>query len=31
MGIPCGSEFLDTITPQYIADLVSWGEPLNRD
>ncbi|RHZ68895.1 hypothetical protein Glove_292g63 [Diversispora epigaea] len=25
LGIPCGCEFLDTITPQYIADLVSWG------
>lgn len=25
MGIPCGTEFLDVITPQYIADLVSWG------
>ncbi|MCX7627214.1 MAG: 3-deoxy-7-phosphoheptulonate synthase [Methylophilaceae bacterium] len=25
MGLPAGSEFLDTITPQYIADLVSWG------
>jgi 3-deoxy-7-phosphoheptulonate synthase len=25
IGIPCGVEFLDTITPQYIADLVSWG------
>ena len=25
MGIPAGSEFLDTITPQFIADLVSWG------
>ncbi|CAG8465219.1 9240_t:CDS:10 [Dentiscutata heterogama] len=25
LGLPCGSEFLDTITPQYIADLVSWG------
>lgn len=24
-GVPAGSEFLDTITPQYIADLVSWG------
>ncbi|MEZ4256252.1 MAG: 3-deoxy-7-phosphoheptulonate synthase [Polyangiales bacterium] len=24
-GIPAGTEFLDTITPQYIADLVSWG------
>ena len=25
MGIPCATEFLDVITPQYIADLVSWG------
>ncbi|TVR12165.1 MAG: 3-deoxy-7-phosphoheptulonate synthase [Planctomycetota bacterium] len=25
MGLPCGSEFLDTITPQFIGDLVSWG------
>jgi len=25
MGMPCGVEFLDTITPQYLADLVSWG------
>ncbi|OJU02310.1 MAG: 3-deoxy-7-phosphoheptulonate synthase [Rhizobium sp. 63-7] len=25
LGLPAGSEFLDTITPQYIADLVSWG------
>jgi 3-deoxy-7-phosphoheptulonate synthase len=24
-GIACGTEFLDVITPQYIADLVSWG------
>ncbi len=24
-GIPAGTEFLDTITPQYIADLISWG------
>jgi len=23
--LPTGCEFLDTITPQYIADLVSWG------
>jgi 3-deoxy-7-phosphoheptulonate synthase len=23
--VPCGVEFLDTITPQYIADLVVWG------
>ena len=25
MGTPAGCEFLDMITPQYIADLVSWG------
>ena len=25
MGLPAGSEFLDTISPQFIADLVSWG------
>jgi 3-deoxy-7-phosphoheptulonate synthase len=25
MRMPAGSEFLDMITPQYIADLVSWG------
>ena len=25
MGVPAGSEFLDSITPQFIADLVSWG------
>jgi len=24
-GIPAGVEFLDILTPQYIADLVSWG------
>lgn len=24
-GVPCACEFLDTITPQYIADLVTWG------
>jgi 3-deoxy-7-phosphoheptulonate synthase len=24
-GMPAGLEFLDMITPQYIADLVSWG------
>jgi 3-deoxy-7-phosphoheptulonate synthase len=23
--LPAGSEFLDTITPQFTADLVSWG------
>lgn len=25
MGIPAGTEFLDTISPQYIADLIAWG------
>lgn len=25
MGVPAGVEFLDTISPQFIADLVSWG------
>ncbi|RKP10408.1 3-deoxy-7-phosphoheptulonate synthase [Thamnocephalis sphaerospora] len=25
IGLPAGCEFLDTISPQYIADLVSWG------
>jgi len=25
LGLPAGAEFLDTITPQYTADLVSWG------
>lgn len=24
-GVPAGCEFLDMITPQYLADLVSWG------
>jgi 3-deoxy-7-phosphoheptulonate synthase len=24
-GVPAGCEFLDMITPQYFADLVSWG------
>jgi len=24
-GVPAGTEFLDTITPQFIADLVAWG------
>jgi 3-deoxy-7-phosphoheptulonate synthase len=24
-GLPAGCEFLDMITPQYLADLVSWG------
>ena len=25
MGLPAATEFLDMITPQYIADLMSWG------
>jgi 3-deoxy-7-phosphoheptulonate synthase len=24
-GVPCGTEFLDLISPQYIADLIAWG------
>jgi 3-deoxy-7-phosphoheptulonate synthase len=24
-GLPAGTEFLDMITPQYIADLIAWG------
>ncbi len=25
LGLPVGTEFLDPITPQYIADAISWG------
>lgn len=25
LGLPAGTEFLDMVTPQYTADLVSWG------
>lgn len=25
LNLPCGIEFLDTISPQYISDLISWG------
>ena len=25
LGLPCATEFLEPISPQYIADLVSWG------
>jgi 3-deoxy-7-phosphoheptulonate synthase len=25
VGLPAGTEFLDLISPQYIADLISWG------
>ncbi len=24
-GVPAGTEFLDIITPQYVADLIAWG------
>ena len=24
-GLPCATEFLDVISPQYISDLISWG------
>lgn len=25
LGIPCATEFLDTVSPQFCADLISWG------
>lgn len=25
LGLPAGTEFLDMITPQYVADLIAWG------
>jgi 3-deoxy-7-phosphoheptulonate synthase len=25
LGVPAGTEFLDLLSPQYIADLISWG------
>ena len=25
LGLPAGSELLDTISPQYIGDLIAWG------
>ena len=28
LGMPAGTEFLDVITPQYIADLIAWGAIL---
>ena len=24
-GVPCGTEFLDLLSPQYISDLIAWG------
>ena len=25
MGLPCGTEFLDLLSPQYSVDLIAWG------
>jgi len=25
LGVPAATEFLDTISPQYVADLIAWG------
>jgi 3-deoxy-7-phosphoheptulonate synthase len=25
LGVPVATEFLDTITPQFVADVISWG------
>lgn len=25
LGLPCGVEFLDVISPQFVGDLVAWG------
>ena len=25
LGLPAGTEYLDVITPQYVADLIAWG------
>ena len=25
LGLPCGTEVLDPITPQYLADLIAWS------
>lgn len=25
MNVPCGHEFLDLVSPQYLSDLISWG------
>jgi 3-deoxy-7-phosphoheptulonate synthase len=25
LGLPCATEFLDPVTPQFVADLVSWA------
>jgi 3-deoxy-7-phosphoheptulonate synthase len=25
IGVPAGTEYLDLVTPQYVADLIAWG------
>ncbi len=25
LGLPCGTEFLDLLSPQYTSDLIAWG------
>src|SRR5258705_9937515 len=25
MGVPCGTEFLDLLSPRYVSDLIAWG------
>ncbi len=25
LGVPCATEFLDPVTPQYLSDLISWA------
>ncbi|MFZ9035723.1 MAG: 3-deoxy-7-phosphoheptulonate synthase [Francisellaceae bacterium] len=25
IGVPCATEFLDVVTPQYISDVIAWG------
>jgi 3-deoxy-7-phosphoheptulonate synthase len=25
LGVPAGTEYLDVMTPQYVADLIAWG------
>jgi len=30
LGLPCGGEVLDPITPQYISDLLSWASIGDR-
>ena len=30
LGVPIGTEVLDTIIPQFVADLISWGASVAR-